>query len=295
MEVIYSSDFGDISIDYYDRIESQKRTAQRLMHYAILLSQIYGKKNMPKDHTTSTKGIDLHELMNASPEFQKIMGSGLYAAVGDHICLYSPDIIKSGKDSNTVELNEKVLKSPEECCLTMAADSIEEVKETKDYSKISFYHPEKAEILQQSGVIREDFNISLRDLLPRSYDESEGLDASMMDNNPLEYFIKDQARRCDISLKRLADEIKVSERTIERFWTKPKARPALNNVIAVCIGLKMPPPTSDFIIELAGYKLRNIPLERGYLTLIHTFYNKGIAFCNQFMRENHLEALTAAT
>ena len=61
----------------------------RIMHYAIHLSQFFGAKHMPKEHTTSVKDLDLPKLAKDSPEFRKIIESGMYALIGDRIYLYS--------------------------------------------------------------------------------------------------------------------------------------------------------------------------------------------------------------
>ena len=178
----------------------------------------------------------------------------------------------------------------------MAGDSLEEIVETKQYDRLSFYHPEKSEQLQHTGVVPENFTLSLRDVLAHSVDGDSKVNATeAASTNPLEHFIKERAREKQISLHRLSEEIMVSERTIERFWRKPNARPALNNVVAVCIGLEMNPAVSRMIIELAGYTLRNVPLERAYIGLLCALYTEGIQVCNQVLLHNHLEALTPAT
>ena len=213
--------------------------------------------------------------------------------VDGKLCLYSPDIIRAGDDTDSIKLNPQVKESPEECCLTIASNSIEETVEKRTYKGLSFYHPEKSKDLQQNGVIADNFNLALRGNLAAKIKNDSGSEPTP--TNMLELIVKNQIKAKKLSINRLSETIKVSSRTISRFWTDPVARPDLNSVIAVCIGLEMPPPTSDLVIELTGYRLRDIPLERVYRNLINNYYADGIQTCNQILIQNNLEALTAAT
>ncbi len=53
MNIVYSSDFGDIEIGN----EHKRRQAECLSRYSIVLERFFEEKDLPKEHTTSTKEI----------------------------------------------------------------------------------------------------------------------------------------------------------------------------------------------------------------------------------------------
>ena len=256
--------------------------------------------------TYSISDYDLVELYKKCSLFRDIMGSGYYCRIEDRICLYTPKLINSGKDTDTFYYDEQIFSAPEQYCLTFVyrkPDTQNDVRYSKDlskfmreekklmYSSMVFVCPEYEKTLQEQGINSKEFYKELQDTLPRTY---IGSPPSGPPTNPLEDLIKQQIKIQHTSLKRLSLMLKISEETIERFWTKPESRPKLENVIAVCLGLHMPPTTSDLIILLAGYNLRNIPQERGYRALINGYYNYNITICNRLLIVNGLDAMTRA-
>ena len=86
--------------------------------------------------------------------------------------------------------------------------------------------------------------------------------------------------------KELADITGIDERTITRMRTKEDYLPSLEFIIACCIAMSLLPWESDKLIDLAGYKLRtNLKIERGYIALIHVFYQCSIDECNEFLEQ----------
>lgn len=262
--------------------------------------------------TYSIKDIDIAKLYSTSTEFREIMGSGYYCLLDDHICLYTPELISSGDGPNTIAVSNKISSSPEQCCLAFvyripesdpqrtvrgrySSPRLRSEAEKLKYASMIFVHPEYLQTLQEKGINPMDFYKELQDTLPRTFIGGGQEPPPDPPRNPLEDLIKQMISIRHTSLKKLSDELKISEETIERFWTKPNARPKLENVIAVCIGLHMPPTTSDLIISLSGYNLRNVPQERGYRALINGYYKHQITTCNHLLLVSGLEAMTPAT
>ena len=98
--------------------------------------------------------------------------------------------------------------------------------------------------------------------------------------------------RNKITVETLAEQTGLSVKTIQRMRTEPEARPKLESVIAVCLGLSLYPDESQELLNLAGYTLRNRPKERAYFMLLNYFFEKGIVFCNEFLMDLKIKPLT---
>lgn len=97
-----------------------------------------------------------------------------------------------------------------------------------------------------------------------------------------EYFTWLMDEKYKISKKELADLTGIDERTITRMRTTEGYSPSLVFVVVCCIAMSLLPWESDKLIELAGYKLRsNLRAERGYIALIHVFYQCTITECDE--------------
>lgn len=79
MNIVYPSDFGDIEIEN----EHKRKQAEHLSRHTIVLERFFEEKNLPKDHTTSTKEVALKKLYQGFVEFRQIMENGMYVSVGD--------------------------------------------------------------------------------------------------------------------------------------------------------------------------------------------------------------------
>lgn len=108
------------------------------------------------------------------------------------------------------------------------------------------------------------------------------------------YFTWLMDEKYNISKKELADITGIDERTITRMRTKEDYLPSLEFIIACCIAMSLLPWESDKLIDLAGYKLRtNLKIERGYIALIHVFYQCSIDECNEFLEQMGLTSLSS--
>ena len=78
-------------------------------------------------------------------------------------------------------------------------------------------------------------------------------------------------KRVGITRERLAEEAMMSGTMIKRMRTSERDL-TLDQVIAVCIGLHIPPEYSFDLIEKAGFRLRNTPEHLIYKSILQTMY-----------------------
>ena len=275
----------------------------------------------------------LVDMYTYSSRFREIAKSGRYVYAAGMLLLYHPDCIRSGDDINSMKVSADAAKTPYKYSLVGEQSSYaiymnkpgtenkepKKIPKSKYYGKLIFGNPEKygelSQLTANPAVITED----LLQLIMKACtgggssgggptgtgfddgDESEGSHGNInigdgdTPSNMLRYIIKSELDRQNMSIKEFAKYLGISDRTISRFWTEPESRPDLCNVIAVCVGLHFPPTTSELILQLTGYWLREIPQEQAYRALINVFYTQDIHVCNRILIHEGLEAMTPAT
>ena len=136
--------------------------------------------------TQSLEHINIEYLMMLNSTFRRIISSGDYAIAENHICLFSPECIRSGNDPNTLKLDTCVLQNPELYCLSLVSKipSIEEAPyelialmgKKSDrankyhytrlfYSTMQFAHAGKYEKMKEEGINPDEFYRNLKALL----------------------------------------------------------------------------------------------------------------------------------
>lgn len=262
----------------------------------------------------------LADLYFFSSQFREIAKSGEYVYAADRLIIYHPKCVVSGEDINSMKISEDVAAAPYKYSLTGMQSTfavyatrpgaeIKKVPKSRLYSRLMFGDPEmKAELshtpVDQSAFIDTLFHSLLKACAGNGSGDDKPEDkpgggnggggGSEPPSNLLRYIITSELERLNMSIEDLAEYLEISPRTISRFWTRPDARPALNNVIAICIGLHFPPTTSDLVLSLTGYCLRNIPQERAYRALINVLYTQDIHVCNRLLLLEGLQTLTPA-
>lgn len=90
-----------------------------------------------------------------------------------------------------------------------------------------------------------------------------------------------------ITIRELCNRIPISEHTISVLRTKPRKAYALNQVVAIIIGLQLPPFLSRQLLHKAGFHLDGNPHASLYLYIIDTMF--------MLTYDNVLEFLQATT
>lgn len=90
-----------------------------------------------------------------------------------------------------------------------------------------------------------------------------------------------------VTIRELCNRIPISEHTISVLRTKPRTAYALNQVVAISIGLQLPPFLSRQLLHKAGFHLDGNPHASLYLYIIDTMF--------MLTYDNVLEFLQATT
>lgn len=179
--------------------------------------------------------------------FRALIDTGRYIYVDGHICLNEPQYIAQQGDK--LRLTERANAHVDQCCLRFVRNYIRDKRTHYVFGQLNSdeeYNGRSLALSVQNGT--EDAFRQAQEMsevllnLPGSF--SGTLVAHM--------------KRIGITREKLAEEAMLSDTTIKRMRTSERDL-TLDFVIAVCVGLHIPPEYSFDMIEKAGFRLRNTP------------------------------------
>lgn len=214
-------------------------------------------------HGSQTFVISPKEMLDEyvrSETFRELIGTGRYIYVDGHICLNEPQYVVQQGDK--LRLTEWANAHVDQCCLRFVRSYIRYQQTHYVFGQLNSdeeYNGRSLALSFQSGAddtlkqAQEMSKVLLS--LPGSF--SGTLIAHM--------------KRVGITRDRLAEEAMMSGTMIKRMRTSERDL-TLDQVIAVCIGLHIPPEYSFDLIEKAGFRLRNTPEHLIYKSILQTMY-----------------------
>lgn len=94
-----------------------------------------------------------------------------------------------------------------------------------------------------------------------------------------------------MTVEQLAEAASMSEKTIKRFRSTERGDYTMDQVVALCIGLHLPPWLSCELTARAGLILRDIPEHRAYRYILDCLFMDRIEDVQRLLKENKLEPL----
>ncbi|MDY2776598.1 MAG: hypothetical protein SOV02_08920 [Streptococcus infantarius] len=208
-----------------------------------------------------------------------LLDSAAYIFVENVICLNSPKYVKLKPDGHYY-LTTYAREHKEQCCLSrdemslhfalsMSSFSLDEVSFALNFSNGTSDEKEAItkQVTRMTQMMKE---------FPNTFGEA------------LKYVMKYQ----DVRNEELAEYSMIGVETISRMRNRSDYEPKLKSVVAICIGLNLPPMVSNKLIELAGYSLRNTTDEHMfYSVLLAGSSSFTVGECNELLVENGYSAL----
>lgn len=281
--------------------EVNKAVEKKISNYRKKLSN---KEMSEIINTTLSNGVfvadkyafslnDVKQEFKRNRQFKDIISSGAYFYFQNKLCICLNNTIVVNNDG--VYYSEDVKKNPSLYFLTRINRGHLHRKPRNNTCEIKvrtyFIHAKQYQELSRKGRVVIDSTSYLMNEVGGYVNGTGGLGPG--DSFGL-YFTWLMDEKYNISKKELADITGIDERTITRMRTKEDYLPSLEFIIACCIAMSLLPWESDKLIDLAGYKLRtNLKIERGYIALIHVFYQCSIDECNEFLEQMGLTSLSS--
>ena len=235
------------------------------------------EQNYDSQYTLTSQ--DFIIMYQNSFRLQALLATASYIFVANVVCLNSPKYVTL-KSDRRYYLTEYAHEHKEQCCLSIAdidiyyslSDSIytlDNVSFALNFSKGTVDEKQAItiQVTQMTQMMRE---------IPNTFGEA------------LRYVMK-----ClDVRNEELAEYSMLGVETISRMRNRSDYEPKLKSVVAICIGLKLPPMISNKLIELAGYSLRNTTDEH----MLYSVFLAGsssftVEQCNELLVEKGYSAL----
>ncbi len=230
---------------------------------------IYIDGQYVKPHRASQKGIlgkkqtytiserDMVVEVACNQELYKRVSAGHYAFVDSHLVLNTSKYVERDAEGNSM-LTRYARLHMEECCLTFEIEFRDATKYNEQYYSIcvlnrdcdspyefdirfrnGFEHtPEKHKAILDEAM-KKDYELMMS--LPQDF---KGIIETLKKNKDL--------RNCDI-----AENANLDLKKVERIINGHIQNPLINDVVAICLALKIPPMICDYVIEKSNTKFTN--------------------------------------
>ena len=192
--------------------------------------------------------------------FRKLIDTGRYIYADGHVCLNeSQYVVRQG---DKLRLTEWANSHVDQCCLRFVRNYIRDKHSHYVFGQLNSDEEYNGRSLALS------LQSSAEDALKQAQEMSQ-----VLLNLPGSFSgtLVAHMKRVGITRERLAEEAMMSGTMIKRMRTSERDL-TLDQVIAVCIGLHIPPEYSFDLIEKAGFRLRNTPEHLIYKSILQTMY-----------------------
>lgn len=223
---------------------------------------------------------DMLAIYRENEGFRQQIQSGQYIYVDGHICI---------NDSRFVRHTEKGLRLTawanahvDQCCLRF--NSIYEPCGVADYrfgamNSDEAYNQHYMAFAQEKGLLSSKEQLtSMTQLIS---------ELPMAFSDALSYLMK----RAHLTIEAMEERAGISARTISRMRTQERRDYSLDQVIAICIALQLPPWLSREMIAKAGYLLRPIKQHQAYQLVLDCMFMDSVEDVQRFLVEAGCEKL----
>lgn len=225
------------------------------------------------------------------PELKKNVESGALIFVESHYCLNEPKYI-SHDVFGKLFLTPYARHHMDECCIVFEISA--KVKAGNQALSLNL-------VLNRDKQSDIQFNISCPDENNITVEERADYIAShaqdvmdLLANFPsnLGETLKALMKWREISVEKLAEDSQLDVASISRIRSGKRENPTLKSVIALCVGMKLPPILSHKLIENAGYILRFSNQEQMlYEIILDGCGSLDIYACNELLIRKGFEPL----
>ena len=205
--------------------------------------------------------------------FRELLDTGHYVYADGHICVNDPAyvVLRNGKLCLTEWANAHV----DACCLRFVRSYYRDNRTRYVYGQLNSdeeYNGRSISLSMQSGS--EDILLQARAMskllteLPATFEGT----------------VRAHMKRLHISREKLAEQMSVSESSIRRL-REERDDYSLDQIIAVCIGLHLPPEFSADLLKKAGRSLRDTPDHLIYKAILQTMYMKSLGEVQAMLKD----------
>lgn len=219
--------------------------------------------------------------------------SGDYTYVDSHVCLNRPKYIEY--DSGGIPaMTEYARLHMDECCLAFTLKATHTNKYGEQfYKECVLYRDVNSGLHFEAHFAPE----SSADVMAKADALSEVNKEIMTLKMTLPLVFSDSLVRimewAEVTVEQLAEDAKVSSKTIQRMRTKADYNVNMKTVIAICVGMHLHPILSQHLIESAGLVFRYVSEEQMmYHFFITAYYTHTVDECNALLQAKGFKILS---
>jgi len=230
----------------------------------------------------------------ANPSLYKEMKEGKYLFVESHLCLNDSRYICKDEDGQT-HLTDYARYHMDECCVVF--DLI--LKSVNDYGEHYYTECVLFRDVDSGLVFEAQFSIDANEDVQKKAQEISLYNKDVMsiikEIHPGEfgYSLKALMKWSEVTVEQLAEKSLISTKTLQRMRNASDYQTTIGTVIALCVGMQLPPPISRKFLDTAGFTIRYSSEEQMiYEFIIDGYYMHSIHECNELLTSNGFKELT---
>ncbi len=212
-------------------------------------------------------------LYKKDKKFRELMQSGFFVYVDGHVVYNKTDEVRQTPYGS--RLSAWVNAHADERCLRFR----------KTYTGMhqysySFGQMNSEEALRDSlKFLDANSNLSIKDAQQMKDQLME--DMPMSFHGALSFIMKGR-----VTVDELVERIPISRSTLLRLRTEERDSYELDQIIAICIGLHLPPWLSEILLDRAGLKVKRYGPKGYYGTILDCFYMDSFSDVQKFLNDN---------
>jgi transcriptional regulator with XRE-family HTH domain len=219
-----------------------------------------------------------------NPDFREYLDSGAFVYADGHICLNDPKYVEYTRYG--AKLTKWANAHVDECCLrfisvyeqaSVAEYCFGALNSDEEYNRhyLTLGNNDKG----QAKLVSFDEITEIKRSLPSTFHE---LLVTLM-------------KMQNVTIEQLAEKASISVDTIKRLRRIERRVYTIDQILALCIGLHLPPWLSEELIKRAGLMLRDIPEHHAYRYILNCLFMDSIDDVQRFLKERKFEPLSMSS
>ena len=219
-----------------------------------------------------------------NPDFRAYLDSGAFLYVDGHLCLNDPKYVVCTQAGT--RLTKWANAHVDECCLRFI--SVYEQCGVAEYRFGTLNSDE--EYNRHYLMLGDNDRDRARSV---SFSEMSGIVSSLP--STFHEMLVALMKMKNVTLEQLAEKAAMSVETIKRLRRIERRDYTMDQVLALCIGLHLPPWLSCELIKRAGLMLRDIPEHHAYRYILNCLFMDSIDDVQRFLKEHKFEPLNMSS
>ena len=215
-----------------------------------------------------------------NPDFRKYLDSGAFIYAEGHICLNDPKYIAYTRTG--AKLTTWANAHVDACCLRFIS-----VYEQCNVAEYCFGALNSDEEYNRHYLMLSENDKG--DAKPVSFKEMSDIVNSLP--NTFHEALSVLMKMKNVTIEQMAEKASLSVDTIKRLRRNERRDYTMDQVVALCIGLHLPPWLSCELVRRAGLMLRDIPEHRAYRYILDCLFMDSIDDVQGFLKEHKFEPL----